>query len=66
MTFRVRQRVRITVDDPAVDGSDAGYPAGTCGVITYVGDGEYGVLFDDDPSGLAGSFRASELEPLDT
>lgn len=65
MTFHVRQRVRTTVDDPAVDGSGVVYPAGTPAVIAYVGDGEYGVLFDGDSSGLAGSFLASELEPFD-
>jgi hypothetical protein len=66
MTFHVRQRVRTTVDDPAADGSGVVYLAGTPGVITYIGDGEYGVLFDGDPSGLPGSFLAGELEPLDT
>lgn len=67
MTFSIGQRVRTTVDAPAAKGFDWGAPAGTLGTITglpgtYAG---YGVLLDDDPSRLAASYNADELEAAD-
>lgn len=67
MTFRIGQRVRTSVDAPAMEGFDFGAPAGTLGTITGLpGEfGGYGVLLDGDRHELPAHYDADELEALD-
>lgn len=65
MTFRIGQRVRTTVNAPAAKGFTYSAPAGTLGTIHSIGRSDYGVMLDGDPSRLAASYTADELEAAD-
>jgi hypothetical protein len=63
MPFRIGQRVRTTVDAPAAWEDAFSTPAGSLGTPAslpgpYSG---YGVLLDEDPSGLEAAYYADEL-----
>lgn len=61
--FRIGQRVRTTVDAPAAWEGAFSAPAGSIGTIASQPNpyGGYGVLLDDDPSGLEAAYDADEL-----
>jgi hypothetical protein len=61
-TYRVGDRIRTTVDAPAVWEGAYAAPAGTLGTII---DTKYGpsVMLDTDPHRLPADYSANELEP---
>jgi hypothetical protein len=65
MAFRIGQRVRTTVDAPAAWEGAFAAPVGSMGTIASLPSpyGGYGVLLDDDPSGLEAAYDADELAP---
>jgi hypothetical protein len=63
-TFKVGDRVRTTVDAPALNEDDWAVPVGTLGAITDAhATGGYGVLLDGDPDQLPSYYAAAELTP---